>query len=308
LAEALTDDAQAALVDLRALAPAGRSGTALAADAGRVSFDVRLPGPGVYGFTIGCVVVQPGAVRVQVGEGPDAASATAEVRPGMNRIATPQATLRNSAVKLTLTGDGRLGVTSLIVKPEYRPLPANLWMTLGPFPSEYLSPDTKKAPDLCVKEALDTVRGPERKLKLGKVYASADGKEIGWRHSDATDGAVMKDGVNFAIRCGVKKSQVCCAATFVKLPTKRDAQIRISCDYWASLYVNGKQVRSLRSEENASKDGAQFKGTARMAANIRLREGVNTLLVKVQGGSGGNSITAAVTDPGDLTFSHSRSF
>jgi len=84
---------------------------------------------------------------------------------------------------------------------------------------------------------------------------------------------------------------------------RRRAQFRVSCDYWANLYLNGKLVRSERSEASVAKDGAQFKGTVRIAASLQLRRGINTLLAKVQGGSGGNSFTAEITDPGDLEMS-----
>jgi hypothetical protein len=210
--------------------------------------------------------------------------------------------LRHDKLTLQLAGDGRLGLVSLMLSPEYRFLPANLWLTVGPFASDYLTDKAKDA-NAAVKQALDTVGKPEKKPKPNAVYTGADGKEMRWERSDSLEGAGMKEGVNLALRCGFKNSRIAYAMTTITVPEARSAQVRISCDYWANLWVNGEKVTSERSPVNVATDGAQFNGTSRTAANIVLRKGANPILVKVQGGSGGSSFSFAITDPGDLQAS-----
>ena len=212
--------------------------------------------------------------------------------------------LSSSVTGVSIRSSTRVGLASVRLEPDYRRLPANLWMTIGPFPSDFLRDGSHGEAD--VKRALATAYPPEKELRFDATYEGADGQQLRWQHSDSTDGPVMLDGVNFKLRCGVERSGICYAATFITSPDARPAQIRVSCDYWANLYLNGRLVRSTRSESGVAKDGAQFKGTTRIAATLHLKKGVNHLLAKVQGGSGGSSFTAAITDPGDLAISPRR--
>jgi hypothetical protein len=151
-----------------------------------------------------------------------------------------------------------------------------------------------------VKEALETVYPPDQKVDLSATYKGDGGEKVKWLQSDSTEGPVMKDGVNFKIRNAVSKSKICYAVTFVDSPDDRTVEMRVSCDYWANLFLNGNLIKSQRTSAGFRKDGAWFNGVTRIRATFKLKKGRNTLLAKVQGGSGGSSFTCLITDPGDL--------
>jgi hypothetical protein len=300
LQKCLVPGSAAALGDLRSFDPQGRMGDVLIAESGVLAFDLNTAGPGIYGIKLQLMAEKPGRLTVAATSGKVAGEALPfEIKTGMNRVSLAKQKLLHDKLALKLAGDGRLGLVSMMLTPEYRFLPANLWLTVGPFPSDFLT-DRAKDANTAVKSALETVQKPEKKPQPDAAYMGADGKEIRWEHSDSLDGAGMKEGVNLALRCGFKNSKIAYARTTITAPEARSAQVRISCDYWANLWVNGEKVTSERNPANAAGDGAQFNGTSRTAANIALRKGANTILVKVQGGSGGSSFSFAITDPGDL--------
>ncbi len=76
--------------------------------------------------------------------------------------------------------------------------------------------------------------------------------------------------------------------------------MRLACDYWANVYLNGKLVHSERPEVLSEADGAQFNAGDKIAATLHLKKGPNTLLVKLMSGSSGSGFGAELNNPGDL--------
>ena len=298
LQKALTDESDAVLADRTSFRPEARSGPVLASPSGRIDLDLQTPGPGVYKVVVNVIGSERITASVATASGTQSVAGTAQTPPTGQSLCLTGLNLSSSVVRLSIRSSKRVGLASVRLEPGYRRLPANLWMTIGPFPSDFLKDGSHGEAD--VERALATAYPPEKELNFDATCEGSNGQQLRWQHSDSTDGPVMLDGVNLKIRCGVKRSGICYAATFIISPDARPAQIRVSCDYWANLYLNGRLVRSTRSESSIAKDGAQFKGTTRIAATLHLRKGINHLLAKVQGGSGGSSFTAAITDPGDL--------
>ena len=297
----LAAGSDATLADLRSFDPTGRQGAVLASAAGRIELDLAIPGPGVYKATVQVVGAGPVTASTTSATGkPVTADLAATADPGVRRLVLEDVTLRTSPVRVSVRSPKRVGVVAVTLMPDYRSLPATLWTTIGPVPSPYGPENGSSA---AVKQAMETVHPPEKELKLDATYTGTDGRKVAWQHSDRTGGSWMNVGVNFSIRCGFKNVNVCYAVTFITSPDDRTAQVRIACDYWANLFVNGRKVRSERARTSVAEDGAEFKGDTRTAATIHLRKGVNVVLVKSQGGTGTNSFAFAITDPGDLRLS-----
>ena len=92
----------------------------------------------------------------------------------------------------------------------------------------------------------------------------------------------------------------------INSPDDRNALLEISCDWWANAYINGQLVKSKIARDAVKGTGAEFTTDTRVQADIKLKKGLNTLLVKSHGGTGGNRFTAFITNPGDLTISATK--
>ena len=147
---------------------------------------------------------------------------------------------------------------------------------------------------------MQTVHPPETAVDLGKQYRGARGQVLAWtRCTRASDPYT----VDFTKVLPIKNSKVCYAATFITSPERREAEIQLSCDYWANVFVNGTRLTSDRARPAAAADASEFNSPSPYRARMKLAKGVNCVLVKCHGGSGGNSFRAAITDPGDLKVS-----
>ncbi len=218
---------------------------------------------------------------------------------------------------------GFLSLTlSLMTGPDYvelfpltRPLPAEVWWAIGPFATPGV--DGQDMSNAAVRTGLTHRFPPEDDVALTAVLESG-GRERRWRPGDSQDGwrgddgtvtpvvqwsfadRAPESGVNFMSACGVRRGEVCYAATVIESPDAREALLEIGCDFWATAFLNGEEVRSERDSDLVRRDGAQFHGDTRLGARIRLRKGANLLLVKCRGGGGSNSFVARISDPGDL--------
>jgi len=207
--------------------------------------------------------------------------------------------------RLTLRHEGGVGLVSLRPQPAPRPLPASVWMTIGPFATGYTQESGLKIETL--KAAFATLYPPEKEINFEAVYQGAGNKPIRWRHVDAVDAPLMKHGLDFRICTKIPNLSLnmCLGVTYITSPEERKAELSVTCDYWANAYLNGEMVQGDRPATDSVEDGAQFTGynPIPIRAQVTLRKGVNTLLVKNHGGTGSNWIIVWITDPGDLKFS-----
>ncbi len=298
LFESLVEGSAAQLGDQRELNPTGVSGEAVIAPAGKLTMDLPIVGPGAYRLVVLYMAGAPVELRIVEPGGERSVVATPE-SAGVQRLAVKDVMLRESPARLTFTGSGKLALVAIRLQPQYRDLAANVWSTIGPFPSPYTR---QNATDAAVKAALEAVYPPEREIDLDAKYEGSDGRQVRWQQDESLAGAGMRDGVNFKVRNGVLMSEISYAVTWVNVPTERQAEVSMNCDYWANLYVNGVLIESNRDPNEVAQDGAWFKGLKRFTARFSLQKGQNTIMVETHGGMGGSSFAAAITDPGDLQF------
>jgi hypothetical protein len=211
-------------------------------------------------------------------------------------------TLPAGKARLALRGQGEFGVYGVLLEPVYRPLPAPLWATIGPFPTEWKS----GSPGSMVKTAMERVDPPMEKVDLAATCTGDKGATLAWQWSDEIRGGVPhfeeKAGVSFLFRAKVSERGVCFGATFIRSPDERDAEVLIGCDWWANAWMNGQLLTSTRAEKQVLDDGCSFNGWRPLTAKVHLKKGMNTLLVKSHGGTVANWFTCQISDPGDLNI------
>ena len=78
----------------------------------------------------------------------------------------------------------------------------------------------------------------------------------------------------------------------------------MAVDWWAKAFLNGEPVATNIKPEVKADSGADF--TTWYAVHwgaLKLKKGVNTLLVKQQGGSGGSAFATYITDDPGISLS-----
>jgi len=294
----LTSNTKVRLVDGGLYDASWKKIPVLKSETGKIQLALPTYGPSVYRLILGVSSMKDGTVQALVDNQPGAELPVQKGR--FRRLSFPEILAKSKVLPLTVGGEGDWALGYLELRPVYRPLSGNLWRTIGPFPSFFL---TRGTTDAEVKDSLAQVFPPEKEVNFKAVYQGTDGQEISWKHTESTEGVKMKEGVNFLVTNGVKRGQICYAVTFIRSPEDRPARLVIGCDFWANAFLNGQIIQSERKKELFLADGAWFKADAPIGAQIFLKKGVNTLLVKCQGGGGNNLFTASITDPGDLKIS-----
>ncbi|HEY3376763.1 MAG TPA: hypothetical protein VGL77_04645, partial [Armatimonadota bacterium] len=266
---------------------------------GTLDIDLQAPTDGKYTLSLGTVSGAPVTISVTL---------AGTALPGVAQIVTPNRPIRSvfptvslpaGTVRLSLRAQGAFGVYGVTLQPVYRPLPANHWLTIGPFPSQWNKHmDNTRFDGKWVKAALATPYLPEQALNFTASYPGLDGKPLTWQASDDLHGRFMNRGVNFLLRSGVLFNDICYAVTSITCPEERQARLYIGCDWWANAYLNGELIRSARNPKDIAEDGAQFNAITPLLATVTLKKGVNTLLVKCHGGSAANYFSAFISDPG----------
>lgn len=311
----LTDPTQGEVVDLGEYAKSWRGTSALRTPSGRVSLRLPLVGPGKYRLTLGYVVPAGAAAPLRITlDGADLAPITPSGPNTPERFSYSDLIVRGNTASLDLMGPAGMGLHLVKLEPQPRPLPAGGWMAMGPFSGNF---EAGKQSAADVKADLLKVWPPEEEIRLDAVYPGPEGRTFRWVPGDSLAGitvdgkvqpvtqwtfaaAAPEAGVNFLLPLGSRKGNICYAVTFITSPEERDAQLAIGVDWWARAFLNGQEVMSTRPKSLSAEDGAQFNTDSRTPAQIHLRKGVNTLLVKMLGGNGSTSFVAYLTDPGDL--------
>lgn len=290
----LSESTKAALVEL----PTGADVLRLGEGTGVLS--VPMGSPATCNPNLRFAMQNPAALTVTI------AGKTFEIDPPetAGQIVTrslPSVSIPVSTARITVESRRAVDLVSLRLEPVFREISAPYWQAIGPFPSRW-GGHQKTTEN--VRSALQEVFPPEKKIDLDATYSGPGEQKVTWHHSNSTDGEYMQAGLNFVKVLGSEaKSHICYAVTFIHCPEKRKARLSIGVDWWARAWLNGEPVSSERPTGQVEKDAAQFFTLSPTKADITLEEGVNTLLLKVHSGSGGNRFKAAITDPGDLRFS-----
>lgn len=271
----------------------------LKSDSGNIDLEVQIPVPGLYRISLGHVAKTYGAITVSLNEQGLPLLAQTKVLNQPERSVFPAVSLSGGPARLSLRRQGEIGLYGVTLEPVYHPLAANLWMTIGPFPSLW----DKNSGAEWAKTGMDQKFPPEEELNFAAAYTGSKKQPVRWEYDADTKNVFMDKGVNFLFRSRVPQAEICYAVTFITSPENRKAHLLIGCDWWANVYLNGELVVSTRDPKRSMIDGAQFNDWTPTLAAITLKKGVNILLVKNQGGSIANWFTAFITDPADLTFS-----
>lgn len=261
-----------------------------------------VPGSGVYDLSLG-VITRGGTALSCALDGDEQFSARVLDNQGCpDTVVLGGLRLAKGETRVELQADGEFGLYAVQLVPVLRPLPTELWKVIGPFPTHF-------GPLRPVSEMTNALLRPleaETEFVPGKEYEGASGRKLRWTSTDVREGDHSEYGVNFPWRIGTDHAGVALARTVIHCPERRSAGIMVGCDWWANVYVNGRQVTSNRDPEMAAADGAQFSTWKPTPAEIQLEAGENVILVKCHPGTCANWFTFRISDPGDLTFGHDR--
>lgn len=194
-----------------------------------------------------------------------------------------------------LKSQSDFAIYAMRLNPVWRLIPSELWDTIGPFPTEF----GLQRPVSCVKEAMLKSFPPEDGFNSNAEYIGSPGKPVRWAWTPMRKGDHSDCGVNFPFRYGMDPGGISYARTLIESPEDMDVSAVLGCDWWCNLFVNGKLVRTAR---DPSEDGAYFSGWKPAPVTLRLRKGVNEILVKCHKGSIMHWFTFRVNDPGCLTI------
>jgi len=170
-----------------------------------------------------------------------------------------------------------------------------VWNIVGPFPSE-------------AGAGFHFAFPPETDLDLSMTYKGgaihAGDREAGLREFDVAwkrARVSIDDGiVNLIDELDLYEEAVAYGLTYVHSPREREATLLLGSDDGVKVWLNGDLVHSVNTERGVTPDEDDVV--------VRLREGANTLLLKVVQGGGGWGFCARFTDEGgkplgDLRYS-----
>src|SRR5262249_40264528 len=126
------------------------------------------------------------------------------------------------------------------------------------------------------KKGFATPYPPEKRVDLTATLQGKDGKELSWRRIALPEAP----GARFPILVDLRKplgealDAVAFAWTAFEVPAAREAELRGAADDNLSLWINGEKVFAFEEYQN----GVRFD---RHRVKVKLRAGVNTILVKV---------------------------
>lgn len=181
-------------------------------------------------------------------------------------------------LELRTRGDAPAALLYLQLQPVYRDLVASDWRVIGPFASD-------RGPTGGPGPGMTTAYDPE---PGGQGLTGDQGQALAWRTPTTSD-----EYINLHQLTGAYNWRVGYAATTIESDRDQAAVLRFGVDYWARLWLNGKQVFEL-TEGHGPPCRAQY------TVPILLRRGANQLLVKIHAGSAGNGFWLSLSDPGNL--------
>jgi hypothetical protein len=307
LKEAMGGNSQAKLVDSETYNPEWKFTKVLKTDNGKLDIPLNILFKGKYRLSIGHVADSYGAATVSMNnKGMPILMETSEINES-DRTVFPVVSLNQGKTELQINRQGSLGIYGVTLQPVYTKMPSPYWMTIGPFPGAL---DDFRIKGI-VKQGMLKPEPPEKEINFNAEYTGLDDKKVKWLYSDKVEGDGIPHyeksaGVAFLFRNKVQESKLCYAATFIYSPDEREAELLIGCDWWANAFINGKKIISERPNKYVENDGAYFSGWRPIPAKIKLHKGINTLLVKCQGGTVANWFTCYISDPGDLKFAPTK--
>ncbi|MFA6294125.1 MAG: alpha-L-fucosidase [Victivallales bacterium] len=259
--------------------------------------NISVPVDGLYDIALGLIAKKTASVEISINGIPVKPARRLHYGGCPDTAVIEGRHLSQGHHKLSVKSSEKFGIYALKITPRWKALPSEKWLTIGPFPTGF----GPQSPVCEVRKAMTEVFPPE-KDDFGTKGAckGIGGDEIRWRHSKLREGEHSDVGVDFPYRCGTKHSGVCYARTNIISSKDCKAILLIGCDWWANAWLNGSPVISRRPASAVSEDGAQFNGWKPTPAEIHLKKGINTLLVKCHRGSCATWFTCRINDTEDV--------
>src|SRR5262249_51918299 len=138
-------------------------------------------------------------------------------------------------------------------------LSLDYWHVIGPF-----------------EGGLDKAFGPEKKVDLSATYAGKKGK-VAWRAVKPGAGGYVDLRAVFSPRSDGIVSYL---TREVDSPVEQEATVLLGTDEGVKLWVNGALVHTSRAAREAAPE--------QDAVKVKLKKGVNTLLLKLSNAGGGH--------------------
>lgn len=303
----MPDTTQVDLIESESFDPDWRFTKVLKTKDGTLTANLKIPYAGKYQLSIGHITDNYGAATVTTGSIAMPLLMETKELTIPDKTVFPVTVFKQGDLQVRIQRQNGFGIYGLTLQPIYAGIPSPYWMTIGPF--DGVTEDFRV--EGAVKRGLEKVEPPEREIDFDTEYVGADGQKVKWQYSDKLEGDgiphfTKSAGIPFLFRCKVQQQRVCYALTYIYCPDERDAELLIGCEWWANAFLNNEKIVSERSSSDVAKDGAAFNTWTPTPAKIRLKKGVNTLLVKSQGGTVANFFTCYISDPGDLKFAHRR--
>ena len=309
--------------DLAAMLPAGSKaqvedsqiwngewggGRVVRATEGVLELELETPAAGNYSLSIGHVADKAGVTTVSVNGQSLPLPIVTAAAGAPESLTFPQISVPAGKTRLTLRRDGAFGVYGVKWLPVMRPLPSELWSVVGPFKSAWgEGPGRLGFEAAGAKKGFRTVLPPETNSDLSAVYKGENGAELRWaQKNDSLRGIVDATGVDWAVRTASPGLDFNYAMTFISSPDERTVFLDIGVDWWANAWLNGERVKSNLQTATVEASGADFNSKRYCRAELHLKPGVNTLLIKTQGGSMGSSFSAYLTYAPDLKVGPTR--
>lgn len=188
----------------------------------------------------------------------------------------PQTTLLQTRFALTAAGFDMEVPQQRLLLPSI-----NRWWAIGPFEAEF-------------DEGLERVFPPEGEIELHARYEAAEGRSVGWSRIQRDLGPTTDLMAEFFVNLlevypHYNTNAVAYALAYLRAPEDVDASLAVGTDDGVVIWLNGREIhrhpvgRPYQSKED------------RIA--VRLKQGTNTLLLKVNQGGGGWGFCVHVETP-----------
>lgn len=156
---------------------------------------------------------------------------------------------------------------------------ARAWHVVGPFANPQQL-GTEASP------AIDSVYGPERDPDLRRGYTGIAGETVRWQPATADDDGRVRLNGYFSPNDWVAAY----AQAYLYAPDEREAILLLGADDAHVLWVNGQRVSERQGRNISVADDLEIP--------VRLRAGINRVLLKVADLDGGWAFLVRVADPG----------
>jgi hypothetical protein len=295
-ADRLVSPRNAGVVDSSTFNPAWHGSKTLLSAHGLLDIELEIPADGIYSLNIGAVAKGRGPTVAALGGACLPLPMTTGTPGAPETFFFPAVDLKVGKVKLSFRRDGEFGIYALQLWPRLRPTTNKDWLVIGPFKSFYgLEGGRRSGTDEAVEKGFATRYIPEDRVDLGAVYTH-DGRQLRWKAQDDSSRAPLDDlVVGMAARTGSGAYDINYAVTLVTSDTDRTALLCLGVDWWAVAWLNGERLSTdLPRKSEFSPDFSTWRDLR--TATLKLKRGVNTLLLKQQGGCFGSGFGAYLSD------------